>query len=267
MGNFRPNNLPVAQTNSVALTDFNNAMTELKNMLFSGIKKNLAVIVNAANHTSQIDIDADTLGVEDYILKSINLTLDITASGANGLDTGSEATNTWYSIWVIFNPTTNTTAGLLSISTDSPTMPAGYTKKRRVGWVRNDPNNNFLTFWRKGDICFLDSDILSDNDQQPSNIWTNAGTTRAMTVIVPPGTSSVFVSCLANYVDSNENILVRPKGSTGIGRIVAKTTSDSVSLITTFQTAINIDRQFQYRFSAPTADRISFWIGGYVEGI
>ncbi len=81
--------------------------------------------VNAANPTYQADIDVDELILqnEDGVcirVPSVNLTVDITASGANGLDTGSEANSTWYYEWVIFNPTTEVTAGLLSTSSTFP---------------------------------------------------------------------------------------------------------------------------------------------------
>ena len=64
----------------------------------------------------------------------MSLTISTATSGANGLDTGSIANSTWYSVWVIYNGTT--TAGLLSTSATTPTLPSGYTYKARVGWVR-----------------------------------------------------------------------------------------------------------------------------------
>ena len=62
----------------------------------------------------------DSSGVP-YRATAVNLTVDITVSGVNGLDTGSEAASTWYYIWVIYNGTT--VAGLLSTSATAPTMP------------------------------------------------------------------------------------------------------------------------------------------------
>ena len=73
-------------------------------------------------------------------------TVNITASGANGLDAGSEAASTWYYVWVIYDPTGDTYAGLLSASASSPTLPGSYTKKRRVGCVRNNSSGDFLEF-------------------------------------------------------------------------------------------------------------------------
>src|SRR5258708_24359412 len=64
---------------------------------------------------------------------SVSLTLNAAVSGANGLDTGVIATGS-YNYFIIYNPTTNTIAGLISISATAPAMPSGYTYKRRVGW-------------------------------------------------------------------------------------------------------------------------------------
>ena len=67
-------------------------------------------------------------------LSTISLSLSISTTGINALDTGTVAASTWYSVWVIYNPTTSTTAGLLSTSATAPTLPSGYTFKTRVGW-------------------------------------------------------------------------------------------------------------------------------------
>jgi len=77
------------------------------------------------------------------------LNVDITSSGANGLDTGSPADNTWYYLFLIFNPTTNTVAGLLSTSQSSPTMPSGYTKKRWIGATRRTTALLAFTQWNE----------------------------------------------------------------------------------------------------------------------
>jgi len=74
---------------------------------------------------------------------SSNLTADITQSGAGGLDTGSEASDTRYYIWLIYKPSTNTLNLLLSTSSTSPTLPSGYTYKGLVGWVYNDADGDF----------------------------------------------------------------------------------------------------------------------------
>lgn len=73
-----------------------------------------------------------------FVGNGLNLTANISASGANGLDTGAAAISTWYYVWAIYNSTSNTWASLLSASATAPTMPSGYTYKVRVGAIRND---------------------------------------------------------------------------------------------------------------------------------
>jgi hypothetical protein len=99
---------------------------------------------------NQVKITADflsvfnaTLGVS-ALLSSVSVTADVTVSGVNGLDTGSVAANTWYAVFVIYNPTTRTTAALLSTSATAPTLPSGYTYSTRLGWMRTDGSSHFL---------------------------------------------------------------------------------------------------------------------------
>lgn len=86
---------------------------------------------------TEVDINADILRVQGVVALALDLTVDITASGANGLDTGTEGADSRYAVWVIYNPTTSTFAGLLSLSTTDPTMPEGYTLKRLVSSIKN----------------------------------------------------------------------------------------------------------------------------------
>jgi len=93
------------------------------------------------NHTAVWTADKATLenaGGTGVKVSSVNVSIVSTASGANGLDTGAIAANTWYYDWIIYNPTTVTVAGLRSLSATAPAMPSGYTYKARAGAVRTD---------------------------------------------------------------------------------------------------------------------------------
>jgi len=109
-----------------------------------GLINNL-IVTNGSGSGGAVDVDIDA----DYAfvanssgiikqLQSINVTIDIETSGANGLDTGTEAVDTLYYIWLIYNPTTDTIAGLASLSPSSPTMPSGYTYKYLVSSAITD---------------------------------------------------------------------------------------------------------------------------------
>ena len=103
---------------------------------YSGLK------VSASNTTS-ITVTANYVslysGSSFYTAASPSLTISTSTSGANGLDTGSIASNTWYYVYVIYNGTT--VSGLISTSSTSPTLPSGYTFKARVGAVRYGASN------------------------------------------------------------------------------------------------------------------------------
>ena len=74
-----------------------------------------------------------------------NLDVVISASGALGLDTGSEAGDTWYYLWII-SKNDDETSAMLSLSSTTPTMPAEYVNKSRLHAIRNDGSSNILKF-------------------------------------------------------------------------------------------------------------------------
>lgn len=86
---------------------------------------------------------------EKTTARAVSETLDLSASGANGLDDGSEAASTWYYVWVIAKAD-GTIDTLLSASSTAPTLPTGYTFKALVGAVRNDGSSNLLKFIQNG---------------------------------------------------------------------------------------------------------------------
>ncbi|WP_368640575.1 hypothetical protein ABRZ04_05180 [Castellaniella ginsengisoli] len=100
---------------------------------------------SAAGTDAHVAFSADQVVVEAAngtfkTLRAVGLDIDSATVGANGLDTGALAASTWYSVWVIWDGTA--TAGLLSLSETTPTLPAGYTHKARVGWIRTDATAN-----------------------------------------------------------------------------------------------------------------------------
>lgn len=117
----------------------------------SGAFKNLKIVNDGGAPTTTMDITADALTLEDafgnaYRALNVSVAPVMTSAGANGLDTGAIVNNiiTWYAVYAIYNPATNTLAGLYSLSANagallsSGNMPAGYTFAIRVGWVRTD---------------------------------------------------------------------------------------------------------------------------------
>lgn len=106
--------------------------------------RGLIIVNNASNPHHQVDINADEIILQDdnfnsYRISRVDLTLDITSMGINGLDTGTEQPDTWYYIWVIAK-SNGTIAGLLSSSSANPVLPSGYIYKAFAGAVHNCRN-------------------------------------------------------------------------------------------------------------------------------
>jgi hypothetical protein len=164
-------------TTKLAAGQFN---TTLIKTLFD----NVAVTFNAGTPNSKVDIYQAWVGSDDgttVIVPSGSITVDITASGANGLDTGAEAISTWYYIWLIYNPTTGVTAGLFSISSTAPTLPSGYTKKRLIGAVRNKSDGNFQKFYQYNYEYMLYAAVVAVNFGS-STTWASSD----ISAIIPP---------------------------------------------------------------------------------
>ncbi|MBF0351741.1 MAG: hypothetical protein HQM11_11980 [SAR324 cluster bacterium] len=121
----------------------------------SGRNDKIFIQPHSTNPTFQISINADYLTLYGsanivHIASSVSTIVDITVSGSGGLDSGSEAPNTWYYVWTISDGTT--VSGLLSTSATSPTLPSGSIYKKLVSAVRNDNASNFIYFYQQGNL-------------------------------------------------------------------------------------------------------------------
>lgn len=72
----------------------------------------------------------------DMVLPDQGAFIDPTVRGVNGLDSGTLAANSVYAVYLIgdaagYNPT----AAMISLLTNNPYMPVGYTSFRRIGWM------------------------------------------------------------------------------------------------------------------------------------
>jgi len=130
---------------------------------------NLSVERNSTNPDYQIDITADEIYVGDTIESTFSDTIDITQSGAGGLDTGSEATATMYYIYLIAGEG-QTTKGIFSTNPTAPTLPSGYTDYRRISGVYNKADGNFRPFDQKNKNYTSAAD--SSNPTNGSNLYT-----------------------------------------------------------------------------------------------
>ncbi|MBF0350884.1 MAG: LamG domain-containing protein [SAR324 cluster bacterium] len=221
----------------------------------------VVVKVNATNPLYQVDIDADFLTVYNtaglaQVLSAVNLTADITVSGVNGLDTGAEAVNSWYYIWVIWNGTT--TASLLSISSTAPTMPSGYLFKRLVGAVRNT-SSNFIRFHQIGNHVGMESVTVKSG-------ITAAGSVSFSSEFTPQSiTHSIKISVYLN-ADNGGLDVTTDNDSTTAGNCLNSITALSVGTSSEVQTSgeIIVYSDYLKYYTGGTVDSGSIYLRGYV---
>jgi hypothetical protein len=102
-------------------------------------------------------------------------------SGSGALDTGAIANNTWYHVWLIQRSDTGVVDVLISTSATSPTLPANYDRKRRIGSMKTDGSAQWVKFTQKGDEFLWDAVVA---DQNPATVTTTAS---LLTLTVPLG--------------------------------------------------------------------------------
>jgi hypothetical protein len=131
--------------------------------------RNLVAQNNGAAPASKVTVTADEVLLKNssgnpHLASGVNVTADITVSGANGLDTGSEAVSTWYYIWVIAK-TDGTLGALLSTATaiGSLTLPSGYVYAALVGQVYNSSSKDFLAFYQQDREIFVNDTMALYN--------------------------------------------------------------------------------------------------------
>jgi hypothetical protein len=99
-------------------------------------------------------------------------------TGNGGIDTGTVANTTWYHVHLIRRDSDGVVDALYSLSATAPTMPSGWTARRRLGAFRTDGSAQILAFKQTGDVFAWDVPLLDVNATNPGT----AAVTRALTV-------------------------------------------------------------------------------------
>jgi hypothetical protein len=177
---------------------------------FRGYLSGLTLSNNATTPNTKVDIAAGVCvdsGNAVFMKSASTLTVDFGTTGANGLDTGTIAASKVYHIWAIAK-TDGTIAGFANrddLTGLSPTLPSGYSYKRRLGSVRTDASSHILAFTQNGDE-FLWSASVADVSV------TNLGTTATLySLSVPTGVkvNALFHAFFAHSTVANVNGLIQ----------------------------------------------------------
>jgi hypothetical protein len=155
------------------------------------------------------------------LLTAVNL--DLTTVGANGRDQGVLSSSSWYYLYVIKNVTSGAVATLASLSATAPTLPSGYTKRRRIGVCRVTAASDILNAVVSGKgtsraYYYVESfdTTLRILSAGTAIVWTDvsAGT------LIPPTSRMGCFQCMG-LIDQARFALVRPNGTSisGTARI------------------------------------------------
>jgi hypothetical protein len=233
-----------------------------------GAFKNLQA--SASGASANVSVSADEIVVESAAnsyktLRAVSLTLAGTSVGANGLDAGALAINTWYSLWVIWNGTT--TAGLMSLSATAPTLPSGYTHKARVGWIRTDASGNkyplsFVQFGRRvqykvaagSNVAALPQVIVGVQGNISTPTWASA----ALGAFIP----TTAASFIGSIIGQGSGIVIAAPNN-GYGAASSTTNPPPVS-VNTASNAASENSLFEFVVESSSIYMASNFAGGMI---
>lgn len=240
-----------------------------------GVRSNLSISYTGTSGV--VSVSANELSLESAsgayaTLKNISLSATSgNASGsANSLDTGSWAYSTLYNLFVIYNPTTTTSALLWSLSATAPTLPSGYTYFARIGanFTQSATNYWFISgvqldrrFQRK----VLASGNLTALPMVVSGVQGNVSTptyvSASLTGFTPP-TAMTFIGVLV--AQGTGVAVAAPNGNYGAA---SSTTNPPPMNINTASNAASSNEAFEFVLESNSIYFASNFSGGMVAAL
>lgn len=218
--------------------------------------KGLTVNNNSGVPSTKVDITAGytvlaTTGGTPKFLASVSVTIDLTTTGANGMDTGARPTSNWVYLYIINNG--SATAGLATATSPisglpSP-FPGGYANYMYVGAMYCDGSQNLLRSKQKGRISQYTITAATNTSTMPLLGEGVAGTysltaptyaVASTTAAVPPTAGKINIVAQNKYNNATQSsIIVAPNTSySGIGSTNPPPMGIDISAATTIGTQI-----------------------------
>lgn len=132
--------------------------------------------ITIAAGSARSDDDTTDMVLASAIIKRIDAAW-VVGTNQGGMNTGSVANATWYEVLLIKRTDTNVVDVMFSTTANRATLPAGYTKKRRIGWLLRLTAANAQFVQTEDDFIFV--------TEQSFNLPNGAGLT---SVTAPPST-------------------------------------------------------------------------------
>lgn len=223
------------------------------------------VIDTAAGVADSDDVAATMMSLSAFV-KNANAAWAV-GSGNGCLDSGSAlAASTWYHLFVIARTDTGIVDELCSTSATSPTLPAGYSKKRRIGSFKTDGSTHILGFSQVGDKFMWATPVqdvnltIPDTDGHLVSLSVPSGVICDALLTGHYATSGSGSPIL--YLSSPQQTDL-PAGGAGGGY----TAQINGTNLTSFQVAIttNTSQQVRYRAQDATSTTLLMWTNGWID--
>lgn len=272
--------LPTVGASSDTWGDTNNALHNAWDSLLAGPFRNyidgLALSTAGASATFGVaagsaadSTNVDALTVASAITKTTSAWA--VGSGNGALDTGVVANNTWYHVFLIKRTDTDVVDAVVSLSPSTPTMPSGYTLKRRIGSMLTDGSGNWRKFVQIGDR-FLWS--IAFGELSAASIGT-APSTRTLGG-VPPGVAVIAqMRWLVQMGAPGNNTVVTVfspyEGIAGTSDITnnawsfGSPPSTSQGMAASIDVLTNTSAQVKYLSNVTSTDTVSMSIYGWID--
>src|SRR5262245_16341483 len=170
-----------------------------------GAYKHLTITVTS---DSALTVLAESVVVSNGVtayntVLNVNKTLGTGSAGPLGLDTGTVVADKWYAVYLIFNPSTLASSGVLSQSFTAPsqTNTVGYTQYAYLGAVRTDGSSHLKRTIQRGKRAQY---VVGTNPTalvQVASTSAAGPTAQSITGIVPSTASEIFLALTGSAVN------------------------------------------------------------------
>jgi len=221
-----------------------------------GSTRNLAMNVTAASATATITADEiiveTALGGSQYRIGSFSKTINLSTTGAGGMDTGSAPVSGFVGLYAIFNPTTatsalmavNATSAVLPEGYGGSNMPSGYTASALLSVVPTDSNGKIIVLYQLGRNVLLPTTQIASTTS-----FINTPTAVSLSSIVPKNCKTIdgilFVTS-GNSIRPTLRLQSLPNVDNGMKQIVSGTNSSYNSLQAPFSNLVVVNSQTLY---------------------
>lgn len=256
-------------TNFVKVENVNPATNTIQGISY--LPQKITIANNTTDANNDIDFSGGNFVFSDFsgqaYVPAMTKRLDANWTAGNnngGLDTGTKATNTWYGVYAIYNPTTNVADYLFTATgVTSLILPSGFTKYKYIGSILTNSSGNIISFKQVGNYFYF-SEILDASPTPTSGVYST------YTLSVPKQNNIIaMVRSSITYSGTgvtSVNIYFRATGTNigfvGHGFVTNGYTSNSIVNFVPTNNAGQVDVSFS--FTAP-AQGFTIHTFGYMD--